>query len=52
MIVFGWYMNVDILILDKHRHAFCHLENSGRFIYYKTQSEHAFSDRCVWLVMH
>ena len=49
MIVFGWYMNVDVLILDKHRHAFCHLENSGRFIYCKTQSEHVFSDRCVWV---
>ena len=52
MVVFGWYMNVDVLTLDKHRYAFCHLENSGRFIYCKSQSEHAFSDMGVWLVMH
>ena len=52
MIAFGWYMNVDVLIFDKQCYAFCHLESSGRFIYCKTQSEHAFSDRCVWLVMH
>ena len=25
MIAFGWYMNVDVLILDKQRYAFCHL---------------------------
>ena len=52
MIVFGWYMNVDVLILDKHRHAFCHLENSvceptpGD---YKLRNpiEHAFIDWCI-----
>ena len=32
MVVFGWYMNVDVLILDKHCYAFCHLENSDLFI--------------------
>ena len=38
MIVFGWYMNVDVLILDKHRYAFCHLKKSGTLFIVKLKA--------------
>ena len=43
---------VDILILNKHCHAFFQLGKLWEIICCKTQSEHAFSYRGVWLVMH
>ena len=38
LVVFGWYMHVDVLILDKHRYAFCQLKNSGRLFIVKPQA--------------
>ena len=43
---------VDVLILDKHRLCILSFGKLQEIIYCKTQSEHAFNDRCVWLVMH
>ena len=42
---------VDVLILDK-RTCILSIEKFWEIIYCKTQSEHAYSDRCVWLAMH
>ena len=43
---------VDVSISNKHYHTFFALEKLREIICCKTQSEHAFSCKCVWLVMH
>ena len=43
---------VDVLMLGKQPSCILSIEKLREIDYCKIQSEHAFSGRCVWLLMH